>query len=104
MIAQKITEAHGDKFLAILQPSAHIGNANTSHLQLDNNSIYQARGQQIKTVYPLIRELAIKRGINFVDFTKVYDGKEFIYIDTSHASPNGHERIAKKLQEIIYND
>ena len=100
VLAEKLATANGDKFLAILQPTAHLGKANTSHIQM-NNPVYTARGKQLKIVYPIIRQEAFKRGVTFVDFTDVYDGNEFIYSDSAHVTPNGHEILAKELIKRI---
>ena len=87
-------------FLAILQPVAHFGNANTDYLDL-NNSNNIALVKQYEVVYPLIFEEARKAAIDFVDLTAVYDGCDDCYIDFCHVGPQAHHKLANALGEKL---
>ena len=96
--ASKVAERQGDDFLAILQPVAFQGSPNTSYLKKfdANNSLVR---DQFNTLYPLIRQHALRSGINFIDLTSVYDSCEFCYIDFCHVSHNANHIIVNSILE-----
>lgn len=88
--AQIISKANGDEFLAVLQPTAFLGNPQTKHLNMDN-SLYIARKKQIEIVYPLIIKEALENNINFIYLSQALDGDKYYFINPVHVSPNAHE-------------
>ena len=100
--AQSISHKNGDYFLAILQPSAFLGNPQTDHLNMQE-SLYLIRKKQIETVYPLIIEQAKNIGLNFIDLSQVFDGNNYYFIDPVHVSPNAHIIIADKILDKLDN-
>jgi len=98
--ASKVAESQGDDFLAILQPVAFQGSPNTSYLKnLDENN--RLARDQFSTLYPLIRQHALRSGINFIDLTSVYDNCEFCYIDFCHVSHNANHLIVNSILESL---
>jgi hypothetical protein len=94
--AQNLAEANGDKFLAILQPVAFIGNPNIKHIDLnDSNTI--ALSRQFDVLYPIMKKEARQREINFIDLTNAYDSEEYFYTDYFHVSQNAHEILVPKI-------
>ena len=95
--AKAVSNGNGDKFLAILQPVASVGNPVVDYLKFDDHTI--ERMKQYPIVYPLIKKYAIIAKINFLDLTSAYDFIPSAYIDFAHVSPQGH----KKIVPLIYN-
>jgi hypothetical protein len=94
-MARKLVEAHGGRFIGVLQPVAHFSDTKTDHIRLA-----EIDRRQYEAVYPLIKEkMAGQRG--FYDFTGVLDHPEYIYIDFCHVSPNGNRYVARKLAEVL---
>lgn len=99
-IVSEIVESRGGKFVAILQPVSYIGNANINYLNSDLNS---SLSLQFKTVYPLIKEAAASRNINFIDLTDIYNDCNNCYIDYFHVGPQGHQILVSKLITFLSN-
>ncbi len=101
--ANAIAKARGDRFIAILQPVSFLSDSRFDHLVIAGESIedLEAKGNQYKTVYPLIKKYASNANIEFYDFTAVFDLPEFIYIDYCHVSHQGNEIVAKKIMSIL---
>tara|TARA_B100000795_G_scaffold244487_1_gene209019 strand:- start:533 stop:1648 length:1116 start_codon:yes stop_codon:yes gene_type:complete len=95
-----LVEQRGGKFTAVLQPVAYIGSPITSYLNLisENDEVLAA---QFKSVYPLIKEIAERRNIDFIDLTYVYDGCDNCYIDFCHVGPQGHQILVSTLVKHI---
>jgi hypothetical protein len=94
-MARKLTEAHGGKFIGILQPIAHFSATRKDHIRLA-----AIQRQQYEAVYPLIRaRMAGRPGL--YDLTTVLDRDEYIYIDFCHVSPNGNRLIAQKIVDLL---
>ena len=52
---------------------------------------------QYKAVYPLIRQFAKAKNIDFVDLSLVYDKCNNCYIDFCHVSPQAHKILVENL-------
>ena len=90
-----VTQQGGD-FTAILQPVAYLGNPNIDYLELTTNNDL-ALAKQYEAVYPLIKQLAKTRNINFLDLTSTYDNCDNCYIDHSHVGPEAHQLLVEDL-------
>ena len=86
----------GGNFTAILQPVAFVGNPNIHYLDLTSSSDL-ALGMQYKAVYPLIRQFAEAKNLNFVDLSSVYDNCDNCYIDFCHVGPQAHQILVESL-------
>ena len=96
-IARATAAVGGADFLAVLQPVASIGAPRTDHLSDDERSPHTAQN----VVYPIIRELMGREGADWiVDFSRVFDGDEYIFIDECHVTENGNRRIAERLDAV----
>lgn len=94
-MARKLVEAHGSRFIGVLQPVAYYSDTKKDRLHLPD-----IQRKQYEAVYPLIRQkLSGRPGL--YDFTDVLDHPEYIYIDFCHISPNGNRYIAQKLVEVL---
>ena len=93
-IAKALAEAHGAKFVAILQPVAYLSKTRLDHLQLEEDL-----GLQYKTVYPIVQKLMADLPWAY-DATSVLDAEEYFYIDFCHLSPRGNKIIANYLADI----
>lgn len=97
-IGRAIAREGGADFVAILQPVASLGAPRRDHLQ---PSEYSPRKEQ-NVVYPIVREILAEQGIDWVhDFTDVFDGDEYLYIDECHVSEAGSRRVAERLDAIV---
>jgi hypothetical protein len=93
--ARMVAEAHGLKFLAVLEPNAYFGQARRDHLSLNREL-----GVQLVTVYGLLRKKIAALNADWIlDMTDVLDGlrDEYVYIDYSHVSVNGNRVIAQAI-------
>jgi hypothetical protein len=100
--AQLLAEAHGDAFVAVLQPVAYVGSPNLSQLP-DVVSDRPMRSPEYRAVYPEIRALAGKEpGLHFLDLTDAYDGDDYYYVDCCHVSPNAHEVLVRRLSAAMH--
>jgi hypothetical protein len=96
-MSNEIVTNRGGRFIAILQPAAFVGSPRTDHLVLD-----QELGENFKEVYRhLKRKMAERKHPWMVDLSDKFDGKDYIYIDFCHVSPNGNEIIAKEISQIV---
>lgn len=94
--AQSIVEAHGDRFISLLQPVSAISDTRLDHLPetLEFDKQYQA-------VYPYIRVHAGNSDLKFHDLSRVLDRDEYFYIDDAHVTPNGNKYIAQALADLL---
>lgn len=98
-MAHELVTRRGGRFIAILQPAAFVGNPRTDHLSLDNNL-----GENFRNVYRHIREKITERNHDWiVDLSDRFDGREYIYIDFCHVSPNGNQIIAREISHLVRN-
>lgn len=94
--ASDLVTKRGGNFTAILQPVAFIGDPDINYLDLTSGN-FLALGMQYKAVYPLIRQFAKAKNIDFVDLSLVYDKCANCYIDFCHVSPQAHKILVEKL-------
>ena len=99
-IASQLIEGRGGKFFAILQPVSFVENADTNYLNLNLDG---PEASQFKAVYPLIKEAAASRNINFIDLTDIYNDCNNCYIDFAHVGPQGHQILVSKLITFLSN-
>lgn len=97
-IARAIAREGGADFVAILQPVASLGSPRRDHLKPDE---YSPEKEQ-NVVYPIVEQLLAERGIDWAyDFTDVFDGDEYVYIDECHVTENGSRKVAERLDAIV---
>ena len=101
--ADAVARRNGDRFVAVLQPVAYLGQPNLNHLDLFREE-WKELGAQYQTVYPLIRQYAEEAQIEFHDLSGVLDTEEQVYIDFCHLSPNGNRLIAAELHALLLNE
>lgn len=94
-----VTQQGGD-FTAILQPVAYLGNPSIDYLELTTNNDL-ALAKQYEAVYPLIKQLAKTRNINFLDLTSTYDNCDNCYIDNYHVGPEAHQLLVWDLTQNL---
>ena len=96
-LAHAVAEVGGADFIAVLQPLASIGEPRIDHLGLTRPTEPDA----YMRVYDHVRRIvAADPEIDWVyDFSRAYDGDEYIFIDGVHATRNGHDIMAARIQE-----
>jgi hypothetical protein len=94
--ASDLVTKRGGNFTAILQPVAFIGNPDINYLDLTSANDL-ALDMQYKAVYPLIRQFAKAKNIDFVDLSLVYDKCDNCYIDFCHVGPQAHKILVENL-------
>lgn len=99
--ARLLAEAHGDSFIAILQPVAYTGSPNLDHLpNIKRDRL--GHGPEHLAVYAEVKSMVRNfPDLNFLDFTDAYDGDDYFYIDHCHVSPGAHEVLVNRLSEEI---
>lgn len=99
-IAHQIVVARGGKFHLFLQPSAYVGNANTSYL--DVGRLRSGRAEQFDAVYPLVRNKLMERGVTWsTDLSDAFDGERPLYIDDVHVVAAGNRIVAEAMRRRI---
>jgi hypothetical protein len=97
LAARDLARAHGDEFVAILQPVSFYSSPSLDHLpnlERDNPGVRA----QYAAVYPeILRAAGAQSDLNFFDFTDAYDGSEPLYIDYCHVSPQAHEKLVRRM-------
>ena len=101
--ADAVARRNGDRFVAVLQPVAYLGQSNLNHLDLFHEEGKEIAAQY-QAVYPLIRQYAAEAQIEFHDFSGVLDIEEQVYIDYCHLSPNGNRLIAVELRGLLSDE
>lgn len=96
-VAKLVAEAHGAKFIPVLQPVSYIGNPVIDYLP----DLEARLGQQYAVMYPLFRKQLAAAGIDYIDLTAIFDDGPARYIDFCHVIPAGNEAIAERLARII---
>lgn len=96
--AKRISESHGAKFIAILQPISYLSETRLDHLDLP-----EVVGEQYKIVYPLIRHYAKAANLPVLDYVNKFDVDNYLYIDISHVSENGNSVIADSISLELEN-
>jgi hypothetical protein len=97
LVARDLARAHGDEFVAILQPVTFYGSPMLDHLPNLERQNLGVR-EQYAAVYPeILRVASAQSDLNFFDFTDAYDGSEPLYIDYCHVSPQAHEKLVRRM-------
>lgn len=99
--AELLANTYGIGFLAVLQPVYYIGSASADYLGLEEQMGTAESRKQYEIVYPLIRDLAHKRNISFLDLSDLYDGCGNCYIDFVHVGPQGNALLANRFSELF---
>jgi hypothetical protein len=98
-MAHELVTSRGGEFIAILQPAAYVSHPRTDHLKLDADL-----GNNFKAVYERLKTKIAQRQHPWVyDLTGEFDGKDYIFIDFCHVSPNGNEIIAREISSVMHN-
>ena len=96
-LARAMSGASGAEFIAILQPESSVGAARVDHLARD----WTLPEGDIVRVYPHVQEIVRREGLDWVhDFTHVFDGDEYIFIDRAHVSENGNKIVAEHIRDV----
>ena len=98
--ASDLITKRGGTFTAILQPVAYLGDPSIHYLSLTSANDL-ALAKQYEAVYPLIKQLAKTRNINFLDLSDVYNNCDNCYIDFCHVGPQGHQLLVERLIQTI---
>jgi hypothetical protein len=100
-MAHDLAVARGIKFVAILQPTAHIGGGKIDHIQ-EHMLSQKEIGKQFQVVYPMIVKMIRERGHDWIfDYTDAFSRDEYIYIGAVHTSVNGNRIIAERLYKDL---
>jgi hypothetical protein len=92
--AKLLTEAHGGKFIGLLQPVAFF-----SKTRLQPYHLPPSLATQYQAVYPIVRQ-KIAALTDIHDLISVLDVDEDLYIDFCHLAPTGNRLVAQKIAEI----
>jgi lysophospholipase L1-like esterase len=98
-LARTLVEAHGGRFLGLLQPNSHIGSPRTDHLvgRLD-----EELGRNYQAVYPLARALIREMQSPWmVDLSGLFDGDMILLIDDFHVTEKGNQILAERISELL---
>lgn len=96
-IARLLARHAGADFLAILQPVASEGAARIDHLDLSGHE-----QQSVALIYAHLRERIAAEGLGWAhDFTDVFDGDDFIFIDAVHTSERGPPLVVARLAALM---
>lgn len=92
-LAAHMTEEAGGRFLAVLQPVAHVGRPSIGHLALD-----PGMGADYAAVYPILRrKIAAITDFAAADLSATYDGTTAHYMDWAHVNAAGNARMATAI-------
>ncbi|GIW41807.1 MAG: hypothetical protein KatS3mg076_2384 [Candidatus Binatia bacterium] len=102
-MAKILVEAHGGRFLPVLQPVAFEGRPYTKHLGSRLEKPFGIR-PTFRLVYEKIRERLASHPIrsSVLDLTGTFDGDRPFYIDFCHVSPEGNAIVARKIFEHLH--
>lgn len=101
VIAKKLVEGNGGKFIAILQPNAFIGAPNLSHLE-NTGLLENYLSPQFEIVYPKIQRLIEDRSYPWIhDLSNVLDSSDMVYFDHCHIVGKGNEIVATSIDMIF---
>ncbi|MFP8875335.1 MAG: hypothetical protein VCB99_00190 [Myxococcota bacterium] len=98
-LAHAAAKVGGGDFVAVLQPMASIGEPRIDHLGMTRPTEPDAYAR----VYAHVRRIvAADPEIDWMyDFSRAYDGDEYIFIDGVHVMRNGHDIMAARIQEVV---
>lgn len=100
-IARKLVESHGGVFIPILQPVALLGNPNISNQPGVRDKPTLTR---YELVYGRVKNILNEKQFKYYDFTHVLDAggiDDLYFFDVCHLSPNGNEKVAIRLYELV---
>lgn len=101
--AHAVVTGLGHRFYALLQPVSYIGDPATDHITEEMDYYGPELRAQYETVYPLIVKLIEQRGHDWIRIaTDLFDGDEYFYIDFSHVTRNGNEKVVSFINEMIH--
>lgn len=111
VVARRLVESNGGVFFPILQPVVFLGRPNISNQPRVKDDI-QAH-TRYELVYNRVKKQLDEMRFKYYDFTRILDAgsevenkdsiEDLYYYDRCHLSPNGNERVASRLLEIINN-
>lgn len=97
LTTMEMVKGYGGQFVAVLQPAAYLGTPTTDHLALDPK-IKLEYDAVYGRVYDMLDETRYAElRPHVLDLTDALDGSAYVYIDSGHLSPQGNERIARRL-------
>jgi hypothetical protein len=97
-MARYIAEDNGARFFAFLQPVAFLSKTRLS--QVEPGEKDAEVGKQFEALYPLIRAKMKDNSIG-IDLSGALDYDDYIYIGTSHVSPNGNRLVAEGIWKAM---
>ena len=97
MLAKRLVEAQGGKFIGLLQPVAALSKTRLDHLKLSDGV-----SAQFRAVYQKVQQKIAGQNA-FHDLVALLDRDEYIYIDWCHLPPRGNRYVAEKIATIIAN-
>ena len=97
MLAKRLVEAQGGKFIGLLQPVAALSKTRLDHLRLSDGV-----SAQFRAVYQKVQQKIAGQSA-FHDLVALLDRDEYIYIDWCHLPPRGNRYVAEKIATIIAN-
>jgi hypothetical protein len=102
-VTSNLVEHYGGKFTAILQPVSFIGSPDIDYMRDDAIFLVNdfTLAAQYHAVYPIIKQIAEKRNIEFIDLTHIYDECNNCYVDFCHVGPQAHQILATYLIENL---
>jgi lysophospholipase L1-like esterase len=103
-----IAQAEGVQIVFVLQPSLAAGNKPLTEAEREYIQVAQREGYYdlLATYYPLAASALTQAGQNTgtpaYDFTTLFDAEtETMYLDEVHLAPEGNQRVALHLADII---
>ena len=101
-VAKTLVEKQGGKFILIIQPNAFVGKPNTTHLGYELDELYSIGfDKEFKCVYPIFQNYCKQNASWAYDFTNIFDGPDYYYMDAGHVSANGNQKVAAKIDSIL---
>ncbi len=92
--ARMLVEAHGGKFVAVLQPVVYTNSSDRVRKRGP-----RSLGNQFDTVYPLIRKNMAGKSY-LADVSDALNAEPRVYIDFCHVTPPGNRAIAQRIAAI----
>jgi hypothetical protein len=96
LAAKLLTEAHGARFIGILQPVSYLGRPDAGYL-VENERLKK----QFETIYPLFRRKLAEHNFIYTDLSAVFDDGPRVYVDFCHVTPEGNRIVASHMSQIM---
>lgn len=105
-IASDVSKAHGDRFLAVLQPVGFVGDLRMPEFMIDFNKKYPGLSESYTAVYEQVRRLAKENDMHFdfLDLSQPSEKFGSFFIDYNHIDHNGNRYIADKIVAKLSSD